>query len=279
MSAVNRSSCNRRRSTFPTLISLPLIVAIVIFLSYPIDASSSSPARHKPIINKQRWWQRDTSKRRKSSINQENNMGQAVRIMKYDRAANERNAIDALNFLDRKVSLKWYRLDDGVMGGQSETNHHTTNNVLHFDGEINTNGGGFCSIRATLEDRIPSNTSAIRIQLQGDGKTYKFLLSDGSKSTFGPSKRSPSWQADIPTTAGKEEIVTIPLNTLKPSFGGPPASTKPDPGDFQVSEMKEIGFMLSLKLSDGSSNPVETFGEGIFPFSLKVKSIEPVVDQ
>lgn len=44
-----------------------------------------------------------------------------------------------------------------------------------------------------------------------------------------------------------------------------------------VSEMKEMGFMLSLKLSHGRPNPVETFGEGIFSFSLQIQSIEPII--
>jgi len=41
--------------------------------------------------------------------------------------------------------------------------------------------------------------------------------------------------------------------------------------------MRQIGLMLSLKLSDGSANPKESFGEGIFPFSLIVESLEIVV--
>ena len=40
--------------------------------------------------------------------------------------------------------------------------------------------------------------------------------------------------------------------------------------------VEEMGFMLSLKLSNGSSNPVETFGSGIFPFSLTIRSIDIV---
>ena len=68
-------------------------------------------------------------------------MGQVNRMMKYDREANERNAIGALNFVNNELS--WYRLDDGVMGGQSESNHSCLNDgSLHFEGEINTNGGG-----------------------------------------------------------------------------------------------------------------------------------------
>merc|ERR1712130_1047777 len=136
-------------------------------------------------------------------------------------------------------------------------------------GEINTYGGGFCSIRAKTD--LPAETKSIRVSVKGDGKTYKLTLSNGSKSMMG----GMSWQADIPTDAGKEEIHTFDLTALKPSFGGR-SSTSADTKPFVAGEMKEIGFMLSLKLSDGSSNPKETFGEGIFPFSFKIKSIEPI---
>ena len=70
-----------------------------------------------------------------------------------------------------------------------------------------------------------------------------------------------------------EEKATLTLDSLTPSLQGGPVSTdaKLDP-----TQVKEIGFMLSLKLSNGESNPVETFGTGIFPFSLKVRSIEAI---
>jgi hypothetical protein len=210
-----------------------------------------------------------------------NIMGQAVRIMKYDRAENERTAIGALNFVDQ--ALEWYRLDDGVMGGQSETIHSCLQDgSLNFEGNINTNGGGFCSIRAPIPNGLPPNTEVIRIRFIGDGKTYKLTLSDGKKSTFGPSLRSPSWQADIPSKKdGKEESVTIPFADLLPTWGGGPRS-QPSAEDraqvkFNAGDIKEIGVMLSLKLSDGSPNPTETFGEGVFPFSLRVSYIEPIV--
>ncbi|KAL7469946.1 hypothetical protein ACHAXS_010183, partial [Conticribra weissflogii] len=175
-------------------------------------------------------------------------MGQIFRVMSYDRAANERNSITGLKFLGRP--LKWHRLDDGVMGGRSETLHsveassESGSPILHFSGQINTDGGGFCSIRAPITGGMPSGTRALRIKYIGDGKTYKLLLSDGSKSTFGPSRRSPSWQADIPTSkTGVEETSEIMLDSFTPSIiGGPITSdSKLDPAQVQ-----EMGFMLSL---------------------------------
>jgi len=193
-------------------------------------------------------------------------------MIKYDRASNVRNAIPALNIMD--TALSWYRLDDGVMGGQSQTTHSSSQDTgaLDFKGEINTSGGGFTSIRSKIANGLPADAIAIRLTLTGDGKTYKLLLSDGSTSRMG----SISWQGDIPTKAdGREQTVTILLSDLKPS-SGPRKINLADVEPLIASEMKEIGVMLSLKLSDGSDNPKETFGEGIFDFTLKVLSIEPV---
>ena len=168
------------------------------------------------------------------------------------------------------------------MGGQSETilasfsqasSDNDDEDELHFTGQINTQGGGFCSIRSTIEGGLPSDTAAIRVRYVGDGKTYKVLFSDGNPSAFGPSRRSPSWQSDLPTRDGKEETATIRLDSLTPSMQGGAVATDTKLDPFKV---QQIGFMLSLKLSSGESNPVETFGCGIFPFSLKVRSIEIV---
>jgi len=205
-------------------------------------------------------------------------------------------------------------LDDGVMGGQSSTNmaehnaeiigenNHVnySSQVLRFAGQINTNGGGFCSIRAALPDasglcfansttitneqqQEEVTVTGIKIRYRGDGKTYKVILSDGQRSTGGPFSRSPTWQMDLPTvdrtndaTTAMDEVI-LPLNGFQPSFG-PRSVSEEEKAKLVLiaSEQRMIGLMLSLKLSDGSSNPKETFGEGIFDFCLDVEAIEVV---
>lgn len=130
---------------------------------------------------------------------------------------------------------------------------------------------------------MTKETTGLKIRYRGDGKTYKLLISNGERG--GPFSRVPSWQSDLPTTKkpdGDEswDEVTIPFDSLLPAFGGGPRS-QPSEEDkkayrFDPTEMKEVGLMLSLRLSDGSPNPVETFGEGIFPFSLVVASMATV---
>jgi NADH dehydrogenase [ubiquinone] 1 alpha subcomplex assembly factor 1 len=206
-------------------------------------------------------------------------MGQAMRMMSYDRAANERSAVTALQMAGHTMS--WYRLDDGVMGGQSETNHVSHSGILHFTGIINTDGGGFTSIRSKIpEGLLTPSTEGIKLRFQGDGKTYKFFMTDGNRSTGSPMSRTPSWQADLPTklieNENEWEEATIPLSSLIPNFGGSMRQAEKGDYTFDVSTIREVGLMLSLKLASGQPNPKETFGEGIFPFSFKLQSIEPV---
>jgi hypothetical protein len=224
-------------------------------------------------------------------------MGNSMRMMRYDHSMNERHAISALTFAATATAtattasgdpnlLSWFRLDDGVMGGSSETQHYVDpdTHILHFNGTIDTNGGGFASIRTKINPTTTTTSQhtewdAIRIRYKGDGKTYKFFLTDGSR--MGPMARKPSWQIDVPTIQNhpdwQEQIISF--DQLLPSFAGSSSSNPMDIKSkykFQFPEMKEMGFMLSLKLSDGRPNPVETFGQGKFPFSFQIQSIQPI---
>ena len=212
-------------------------------------------------------------------------MGNVMRMARYDRAANVAAAIPSPLTLGDTSLGGWHRLDDGVMGGRSETTHEAIEVAgrpgIHFAGTINTNGGGFASIRSPFEaGGLGDDTASLKIKFRGDGRTYKVLLSDGGSS--GPMGGSPSWQMDLPTQKlgpkDEAQVVTLPLKSFVPSFGGRAALKEQDRSKYQfhASEMKQLGLMLSLRLSDGSPNPKETFGEGVFDFSLFVESIETI---
>ena len=66
------------------------------------------------------------------------------------------------------------------------------------------------------------------------------------------------------------------LKNFVPSFGGSrrPEMERNKKYQFQPNQMQQIGLMLSLRLASGQPNPTETFGQGRFPFSLHVQSIE-----
>jgi Complex I intermediate-associated protein 30 (CIA30) len=179
------------------------------------------------------------------------------------------------------------------MGGRSESKHSVASStgILHFTGTINTDGGGFASIRTRLTEEQRTylfqesawSTRALSLRIRGDGKTYKFFMTDGSRA--GPMARMPTWQMDIPTKDySKEEDaelwqeVVVPFHQLLPSFAGSTVLTDAEKSryTFDPNEIAEMGVMLSLKLADGRPNPVDTFGQGVFPFTLLIHSIQPI---
>jgi hypothetical protein len=208
-------------------------------------------------------------------------VGQAMRAMNYNRAENLKNAVTALELGGKPIS--WFRLDDGVMGGRSETQQVVENGALHFKGTINTNGGGFASVRAAIDSgTITPSMEAVKVRFRGDGKTYKLMMADGS-GAGGPRSNTPLFQADFETkvlesNSTEWQEVVIPLESLVPSYGENNDKEKKKEGSVFAANntIQQIGFQLSLLLSNGRPNPKETFGEGVFPFHLVVQSIEGV---
>lgn len=203
-------------------------------------------------------------------------MGQILRAVMYDHCTED--SVPALEI--GGTPLNWYHLDDGVMGGKSQTTLTTSAASLHFAGTINTNASvGWASARATLPpEGLPSSTTSLKLNVRGDGKTYKILLMDPNHESR--LNKTPLWEANLPTKAGITEELSVPLTSFIPSFMAKQLSLE-EKAKYQMnpSQMTKIGFMLSSKLADGSSNPIETYGKGVFDFFLFVKSLETVEEK
>jgi hypothetical protein len=109
-------------------------------------------------------------------------MGQAIRMMSYSQSKNIASTIPTPFLTLNGAPLSFFNLDDGVMGGQSQTHIHQllSKSVqvpsdqissstqcqigLVFTGQINTNGGGFTSIRSKLETGIPNSAKGLKIK-------------------------------------------------------------------------------------------------------------------
>ena len=193
-----------------------------------------------------------------------------MRAMTYDAAGNKKAAVPALKYNDTQLS--WFRADDGVMGGQSVTSHDVDEEgVLHFKGILNTDGGGFASIRAPIEaGTIKADTKGIKITYRGDGKTFRFTLADREKAG-GPFSSAPIWKYDIVTekVEGEEwQEVVIEFDAFEPTFGGKNEKEKTAGFMLNHTELLEIGFMLSMRKDEGF--------DGEYPFEFNIKSIESV---
>ena len=161
-------------------------------------------------------------------------------------------------------ALRFFRINDEVMGGKSTSELELSDQGLLFTGTINTNGGGFCSCR-TLGDDVPlglSDGSSLHVDAAGDGMLYKVVLHTSDSWAMAV----PSWSYDF--IAAKRSTHRLPLSDFVPSSQGRVIKGK----TLNAAEVTGIGFSLSLYTADGKPNP--NFGDG--PFRLEVRSVREV---
>jgi len=121
-----------------------------------------------------------------------------------------------------------------------------------FEGIINTNGGGFSSVRRTVEPGVLSSTAGFTMRVRSDGRDYKLTMRSDARYRF----RRVSFQAPIPSgPAGEWRDVFIPFDNLSASIFGRTVYG----ATFNRDAVEEIGIIIA----DGVDGP----------FRLDVKSI------
>ena len=89
----------------------------------------------------------------------------------------------ALKFDHPNEQQRWYSVDDGVMGGISQSGFSVVNGEGRFHGEVSLeNGGGFASVRREPDGFEPTLADAqgIALTVRGDGRTYQLRLKSTS---------------------------------------------------------------------------------------------------
>ena len=92
--------------------------------------------------------------------------------------------VDIIN-TGEKVGLEnWRIVNDDVMGGISKSNLYlNSNGNLIFEGEVSLeNNGGFASCRLGTKNGEMNGIKSFKIKLKGDGKIYKFRVSERNGS-------------------------------------------------------------------------------------------------
>ena len=69
-------------------------------------------------------------------------------------------------------NVRWQVVNDTVMGGRSESRFVYENGLLQFSGRLNTNGGGFASLRSNRQDWDLSEFSVVRLKVLGDERLF-----------------------------------------------------------------------------------------------------------
>ena len=149
-----------------------------------------------------------------------------------------------VDFSDPESVAPWRMVNDGVMGGRSEGSRFHEEDHLVFTGVINTNGGGFSSMRAEVQPGALAGAKGINLRLRSDGRAYRMTFRTSERWRG----RSVSYQSPIPQSeAGEWAEVRVSFETMNTSVFG--RSVKADP--FDPSDVREIGIILA----DGEDGP------------------------
>ncbi|HAC63218.1 MAG TPA: NADH:ubiquinone oxidoreductase, partial [Cyanothece sp. UBA12306] len=128
-----------------------------------------------------------------------------------------------------ELKAAWGAVDDVVMGGVSESSLRLANQKAIFSGNVSTaNNGGFASVRSRNFDPPLdlSGYQGIQLQVNGDGKRYKFIIRcEGKWDGLG-------YCYSFNTFSNGPTTIRIPFKELIPVFR---AKTVPEAGNFEAS--------------------------------------------
>jgi len=147
---------------------------------------------------------------------------------------------------DNTEISQWRTVLDGVMGGRSTGNRFAQDGHMTFKGSINTNGGGFSSIRRPMSRGDMERAEALKLKIKQDGRGYRLTFRTSARFRG----RSISYQRPIPQTpSGEWSEVTIPLSNFRTSVFG---YEVPAPS-FAANDVREMGVILA----DGIDGPFQ----------------------
>ena len=142
-----------------------------------------------------------------------------------------------LDFTNPLTVNEMWVVNDGVMGGVSQSRVSLDSEGALFEGIVSLdNGGGFASVRSPIT--IPVGSSALNVMLRGDEKIYKLVLRTDS------SPRSPLYQAEFFATRDWKIHRFLPSD-FKASFRGRPV----DAPELVFSAVHEIGILIANQQS------------------------------
>lgn len=128
----------------------------------------------------------------------------------------------------------WQVVNDGVMGGRSQGFVEVTDGILHFHGELVTQGGGFTSIRTAKRVDL-SQYDGLALRVRGNGRVFELEVNDGRRYGW----RSVSRRAPFETDESWREL-RVPFSRLRATVFGRPVDVPPlNPG-----AIERIGFYI-----------------------------------
>jgi len=145
---------------------------------------------------------------------------------------------------DFTTADSWIIVNDGVMGGKSIGEGALGDGVLTFSGVINTNGGGFSSVRGAVDVDVAPDATEFRLRVRTDGRRYELQVDDAAAD------RDPRVTHYLPLTDAIadewSEVVVRSADAEARTFGVPR-----DASPLEMSSLVSVGIILS----DGVDGP------------------------
>ena len=145
-----------------------------------------------------------------------------------------------INFTDADETLRWLAINDGVMGGISQSGIKPSPLATGlFSGQLSLeNNGGFASIRRRADDYNLADCMGIRLNVKGDGRTYQFRVKTDEQFD------GITYRSLFTTDAQQWQIITLPFSGFCASFRGRPVPGAPA---LRPEHIKQLGFLLADK--------------------------------
>lgn len=134
-----------------------------------------------------------------------------------------------------RSNLRWYTVNDRVMGGLSDGFASIENDALIHSGEIVTRGGGFSYVGTRLPDDVLVGYSRLQVRLNTYGRQYRVNFAD-----------SRSWrlthQAPIPSGSNDQwQEIFVEFSDTVPTIFSRQVNSEP----FAAGAVEELAFILS----------------------------------
>ena len=138
---------------------------------------------------------------------------------------------------------RWRTVLDGVMGGRSTGSFEVADGSMVFTGVLNTNGGGFSSVRRPGKDLQLGQDGevGVRLRVRADGRKYTLRLRQPTeRRRFAASYRT---QFETQKGGGWQDVY-VPYSALRPTWRGRSLDLPPvDP-----TKVDELGLSIDDKI-------------------------------
>ena len=153
-------------------------------------------------------------------------------------------------FSNQKNIKEWRIVNDGVMGGISESSLALNDTGYgQFSGHVSlANNGGFASVLLNTKIQLSEDKKFIVLRIKGDGKQYEFRLK-------GDISQSESYVQQF-TTSGEWETLKLTISEFYPQYRG----RKLNKPNFNFKNIEQFSFLINNKQEEDFKLVIDWIG-------------------